>query len=71
MVNTLLISIAYLLDVNWILVSFVPNVFIGSMVAGTAYSYVAVTTPEHLRTIRITIFDTLDALGKTHVCNIY
>lgn len=33
------------------------------MVAGTAYSYVAVTTPQHLRTLRITIFDTLDALG--------
>ena len=52
------------LDINWILVSFIPYTLSGSMVWTTAYSYVAATTPTKFRTIRMTILEVVLAIGE-------
>ena len=55
----------HLLDVRWVLISFVPYILTGSMTWSTAYSYVAATTPPHLTAVRMMILETVIALGQS------
>jgi hypothetical protein len=61
--NDLAQFIFTLLDVRWVLLSFIPNILTGSMTWNTAYSYVAATTPPHLTALRMMILETVIALG--------
>ncbi|CAG2102356.1 unnamed protein product [Medioppia subpectinata] len=52
------------LNVNWILISYVPYILSGASTWTTIYSYVGITTPAKYRTTRMTIIEVMFAFAQ-------